>query len=270
VGQEVVLASTTYRFSAHPAALGVPFGQEGRSAVVYQLARDGGAFGAFKVFRSQFRTPPIAETASQLRAFAALDGLAVCDRTVLSPTEHATLLRAHPDYTFAVPMPWIAGRTWADVVLTRESLRPSDSRALACQLVSILASMEARGIAHCDLSAPNLVLDLERHSVSLVDVKDLYAPGLQPPAHLPAGSDGYAHGTAAEGVWGPQEDLFAGAVLIAELLGWCDERIRAAAMGERFFSPTEMQTDCERYGFCVPCWPNAGARRAPAGSRKPG
>jgi DNA-binding beta-propeller fold protein YncE len=246
-GEEVVIASTTYRFSAHPGAPGVPFGQEGRSAVVYQVAHTSGDLRAFKVFRSQFRTPRVAEGASQLRPFAALHGLAVCDRTVLTPYEHTTVLGAHPEYTYAVLMPWVAGRTWADVVLSRQALGSSDSRELAKSLVLILEAMEARGIAHCDLSAPNLVLDVQRHSVSLVDVEDLYAPGLQPPEHLPAGSDGYAHRTVSDGVWAPEGDRFAGAVLIAELLGWSDERVRAAAIGERFFARTELQSETERY-----------------------
>jgi sugar lactone lactonase YvrE len=246
-GELLTIASSTYRFSAHPAAPGVPFGQEGRSAVVYQLAQENGSFRAFKVFRTQYRTPRVARSANQLRPFAALQGLAVCDRMVLTPEEHARLLGARPDFKYAVLMPWITGRSWAEVVLAKQAISPDASRALARQLVLILAAMEARGIAHCDLSGPNLVLDLETHQVSLVDVEDLFAPGLQTPEQLPAGSDGYAHRTASDGLWGPHGDRFSGAVLIAELLGWCDGRVRAAAAGERFFSRDELQIDGERY-----------------------
>jgi sugar lactone lactonase YvrE len=258
VGEVLSVATATYRFSAHPAAPGVPYGQEGRSAVVYQLADDAGDLRAFKVFRNQFRTPRVAAGASQLQPFAVLPGLSVCQRTVLIPEEHAALLRARPDFTYAVVMPWIAGRTWSDVVLSKLTIAPQASWSLAQHLVQVLSTMEARGIAHCDLSAPNLVLDLESHSMNLVDVEDLYAPGLQPPEQLPAGSDGYAHRTATAGVWSPVGDRFSGAVLLAEILGWCDERVRAAAVGERFFARDELQIDSERYrilrGFLEERW----------------
>jgi tetratricopeptide (TPR) repeat protein len=36
-------------------------------------------------------------------------------------------------------------------------------------------------------------------------------------------------------------------VLLAEMLGWCDERVCQAAYEEQFFVPDEMQQDCERY-----------------------
>jgi WD40 repeat protein len=86
----------------------------------------------------------------------------------------------------------------------------------------------------------------------LVDVEGLYAPGLPRPEVLPSGSSGYAHRTAREGLWGPTADRFAGAVLLAEMLGWGDESVREACYGETYFDPAEMPSvaqasACDRY-----------------------
>jgi len=76
-------------------------------------------------------------------------------------------------------------------------------------------------------------------------VEQLCAPGVARPLALPAGSPGYAHRTAAAGLWQPEGDRFAGAVLLAELLGWCDEPVREAAWGESYFAPDELQGNGE-------------------------
>jgi hypothetical protein len=52
---------------------------------------------------------------------------------------------------------------------------------------------------------------------------------------------------AKQGLWGPNVDRFAGAVLLAEMLGWCNEQVREMAWGESYFHPEDMQQDTERY-----------------------
>jgi len=64
---------------------------------------------------------------------------------------------------------------------------------------------------------------------------------------LPGGSPGYAHRTAPDGLWSPDADRFAGAILLAEMLGQCDEQAHKAAWGENYFDPQEMQQDSERF-----------------------
>jgi hypothetical protein len=83
--------------------------------------------------------------------------------------------------------------------------------------------------------------------VALVDLEDLYGPDLAQPDKLPGGSPGYAHKTAPTGLWSADADRFAGAVLLAEMLGWCDARVCQAAFGETYFDPDEMQQESERY-----------------------
>jgi len=108
----------------------------------------------------------------------------------------------------------------------------------------LLAEMEERGLAHCDLSGPNLILTPEG-GVELVDLEEMYSPELVRPKALPGGSPGYAHKTAPDGLWRHEADRFAGAVLLAEILGWCDARARATAWGEGYFDPAVL---AERWG----------------------
>jgi len=42
VNQELTIDNVAYRMAEHPAAPGIPYGQEGRQAIVYQLAAQGG------------------------------------------------------------------------------------------------------------------------------------------------------------------------------------------------------------------------------------
>ena len=55
--QELVIGSITYRFTQHPQAPGMVYGQEGRRAVVFQLAGEDGSLYALKVFKPRFRLP---------------------------------------------------------------------------------------------------------------------------------------------------------------------------------------------------------------------
>jgi len=87
--------------------------------------------------------------------------------------------------------------------------------------------------------------------VELVDLEGLYAPGMTRPQELSSGSAGYAHKQAAGGLWGPEADRFAGAVLLAEMLGWCDPLVVQAAWGESYFDPAEMQQETPHYRTLV-------------------
>ena len=257
VNQELVIDGVTYRIAEHPAAPGIPYGQEGRAGIVYQLAAQDGEKRALKVFKARYRLPALVSLADKLAPFAGLPGLQVCQRTVLSARCHEELLRQHPDLNYAVLMPWIEGPTWMEILVEKQGLAPEQSLALARHLAQILAGMEECGLAHCDLSGPNVLLPGLSPSppgrgvggeglVALVDVEQLYGPGLEQPRALPGGSPGYAHRTAPEGLWGLEADRFAGAVLLGEVLGWCDQRVQEMAWGENYFDPQEMQQNTDR------------------------
>jgi hypothetical protein len=252
VDQTLLIDDIVYRIAEHPAAPDMPYGQEGRAAVVYQVVDETQTPWALKVFKPQYRVPALVQSSQQMASYAELPGLQVCRRTILTATSHRILLRQYLDLVYAVLMPWIEGPTWAEVFMTRTELSPEQSLTLAQSLAGILTMMEERGLAHCDLSGSNLIipyLAVEKlaamPNVALVDVEQLYAAGLQRPQNITSGSPGYGF-PLAEGVWQAEADRFAGAVLLAEMLTWCDERIRRTAWDESYFEPKQLQRPCER------------------------
>lgn len=254
---QLTIRNRKFTVCEHPAAPGIAYGQSGRRALVYHLRDESGRYYALKVFNQTFRTVEIEQSAKNLQNYAKLPGLGVCQRLVLNDVQDATLLQHYPDLRYAVLMPWVLGRTWQEVILMRIAFTPRESFQFANGLVNILAGMERAGLAHCDLSGANVLLPgLFNHQppVELVDVEEMYLPGAQQPARLPAGTPGYNHQTASSGLWGGEADRFSGAVLVAEMLGWFDPQIRAAALttpageaGEQFFPVSEMQTGCPRF-----------------------
>ncbi|HEV2123521.1 MAG TPA: hypothetical protein VGW38_12195, partial [Chloroflexota bacterium] len=193
VNDTLTVDGTVLRFTQHPAVTGMPYGQSGRKGTVYQVREEGGnrLLRAFKVFHRAFQEPRLAVGAQRLQSFASLPGLQVCARRVLAPETHPDLVAREPDLAYAVLMPWISGTTWQEIVVGRKPLKPEQSQALAQRFLHILATMEAQGVAHCDLSGPNVMLTIDAPggpAVQLVDVEDLYAPELPPPQKSPAGS----------------------------------------------------------------------------------
>jgi len=275
VDDELWIDGTSYRITEHPAIPGHPYAQEGRQGVVYQLV-SGDQRRALKMFKPMYRVPALVSLADRIACFAELPGLEVCSRTVLSATHHGELLQNYTELTYAVLMPWIDGPTWMNVVLLKQPLSHEQSLMLARALARALTTMEERNLAHCDLSGQNLLLpalagatahvmsrgllsaDLQRtfrggpacsrvDEVALVDLEGMYAPGLDHPRDIISGSAGYAHKTVGQGVWAPEADRFAGAVLLMEMLGWHDERVRSMAWGDSFFDVQEPQQFCERF-----------------------
>ena len=258
-GQELPVDGMVFVIAEHPAAPGMPYGQEGRQATVYQVVSASGERRALKVFKPRFRVPALVTLSQRLVPFATLPGLAVCRRTVLSARRSPDLLRQYPDLTYAVLMPWIHGPTWMEVLVGSRPFTPVQSVNLAHALAEVLAAMEERGLAHTDLSGPNVLLpsldsvqEQGLWAVELVDVEQMYGPGLERPEALPGGSSGYAHRSVSGGVWEATADRFAGGVLLSEMLAWCDDEVRRAAWGESYFDPNEMQRlESTRYRVLV-------------------
>lgn len=258
-GDEIIINGTAYTVGQHPAAPGLAYAQAGRQGIVYQLLPVNGEAHdakALKVFFPKFRIPAMVYQSEHMANYREVPGLQVCSRDVLTPERNGDLIAEYPDLLYAVVMPWIHGFTWFDVISDQRTLSRSESLMLAKALAAIGSSMEQRGLAHCDLSAPNVMLPFFSEvklpegsaAVELVDVEQIYSPKMDRPDVLLAGSPGYAaHRTVHSGLWSAYADRFAGAVIIAEMLGWSDQAIVAKAWGESYFDQHEMQTPCERY-----------------------
>ncbi|WP_431089308.1 hypothetical protein [Paenibacillus sp. 8b26] len=258
-GDELIINGTAYVIGRHPVAPGLAYAQAGRQGIVYQLNAKSGApheAKALKVFFPKFRIPAMVYQSEHMEAYGDIPGLQVCKRDVLTPERNGSLIAEQPDLLYAVLMPWIHGTTWFDCLTAQQQLKASDSLALARALAGIGSAMEQKGLAHCDLSAPNVMLPFFSEvelpegtsAVELVDVEQMYSTKMDRPDALLAGSPGYAaHRTVHSGLWSAYADRFAGAIIIGEMLGWSDRVVVDKAWGESYFDQHEMQTPCERY-----------------------
>ncbi len=258
VNNYIKINNQRYFFSEHPVAKGMPYGQTGRRATVYQVENETNEKHALKVFTKAFRSSNTASQGILIDKYSHLPGLLACKRFVLTPEYNSDLLTNYPDLKYSVLMPWVQGSTWQEIILSKKILNKSQSKNIALSFLNVLCSMEQEGIAHCDLSGPNLIINsglvdnkLNKNGIYLIDLEDLYSPDLPPPAKRPGGSAGYAHHSSKSGIWSSEADRFSGAVLLAEILGWCDPEIRAHAFGEQFFEAKELQTSCFRYELLV-------------------
>lgn len=239
-----------YRIASHPAMPKMPYGQEGKQAVVFKVEGEQGKAFALKVFKPRYRKPYLVTLAERMGAYAYLTGLEVCERKVINPIEHAPLLQKYPDLVYAVLMPWVEGPTWSEKLLGRKPLEEEESHYLARCFLKILISLEERGLSHGDISGMNVMLPYcaGGEGVSLVDVEQLYIPGMEfTPEILVGQSPGYSFPHASKSIWGPLADRFAGAVVLAEMLCYCEKEVVKASWGESYFSPDEMGQDTSRY-----------------------
>jgi hypothetical protein len=248
-GEELLLdldgADRRFRAMPHPQGNGFVHAAEGAKAVVYRVREEpSGAEHALKVMKARFREPSLAPRCAALDALKHLPGMRVCERRCLAPGTAPGALAAFPALQYAVLMPWIQGHSWFEVLSYGPAAAPRDaaaSRRLAASLARALAELEARGVAHCDLSAGNVIVDTAAGTAELVDVEDVYAPGVRRPAAVPLGTPGYQHRASGEGMWRADGDRFAGAVLLCEMLAWHHPAVRAVAAGESYFAAGEMQ-----------------------------
>ena len=244
-GAALDIEGKIYHIAEHPQAPDMPYGQEGRRAVVYQLLGEDGENYALKDFKQRFRIPGMVGVAEQLEPYINLAGLQACQRTVLTASHHRELLTEYPDLTYAVLMPWVEGPTWQELLLSEESYSSQLSLTTARSFAELMVSLEEKRLAHCDLSGPNLIIQTGNQP-GLVDLEEMYGPGFLEPESLPAGSPGYAHRSAPNGQWNATTDRFSGAILIAEMLCWFDPAVQEAAWGESYFAPKDMQSENQR------------------------
>lgn len=245
----ITIDNTVYHVAEHPALPGVPYIQRGARGFVIQLKSPGPERYALKYFKLKYRVPDLITIGRALKQYAELPGLRAAYRTVFTYQTHATLIQKYPALEYGVLMPWLPGTTWFDMLTRKRPLAPLASVKLAQQMARVLAGLESRGLAHCDIAGANVMIEQNLHRVELVDIEEMYGSSLPRPVEFPAGQEGYQHkASAVKGQWGADGDRFGGAVIIAEMLGWYDARLRENSADEHYFAAAEMQqADSPRY-----------------------
>lgn len=218
----------------------------GRTSRVYKLKDFKGNFHALKVLYPQFRNERIVKTSNLLKQYSQLPGLSISSRFVITSTNHPKIIERYPELEYSILMPWISGSIYINMLINREPF--NGNKIIALKLARLLADLESKNLAHCDLSPSNFIFNLENFDLELIGLDGLYEKSLPPPIYLPSGTPGYSHPSAkSEGQWCKEADRFSGALLISELLAWSFQNIRQLAYGETFFAPEEVGNYCERF-----------------------
>jgi hypothetical protein len=253
VGDQLKVDEQVLYFEPNPVSkmLSMAYAQEGRKGTVYQLLdRRSEQKYALKVFLPTYRNAEVSKSAQAFKRYQEYPGLRVCNRKVLTRVTHRNLIEAIPELEYAVLMPWIDGDTWRDIVFVKQAITPALSRNLASGMAMVLSELENFGLAHCDIAGTNTIVQTDPVKIELVDIEDMYARDLPPPSGLPAGTEGYAFKNGKNGsLWNPKGDRFAGAIILTEMLIWCDVDARRESSGEAFFSQGEFGKKSKRFNL---------------------
>jgi len=249
VGDSIQFEKKVYVFVENPNAPGMVHSSEGGFGYIYKMKDEKNEY-ALKQFKPDYRQPDVLGRTKQLSKFKDLGGMWVVDRLVVTPDSN--LVQKHQDLRYSIIMPWIRGKVWSNYLSKKIEVSPTQSISLAQTLVSILAELERRQSAHCDLSSGNLVIeDDDFRSVQLIDIEDMYSPEFEPPKYRLLGSPGYTPDwiqNEKQGTYCQEGDRFAGAVLLAEILCWHSPEIRQISYNESsYFDPREVGKACDRY-----------------------
>lgn len=262
VDQKINYRNETCLFMQHPSATeGTVLSETGRRAKVYPLLCDGKQKYALKVFHYKYRKPEIKQTVDQMQSLLTkyypdlfydgapinTHGLIVGRRGVINTKQDGNLISEFPPLEYAIMMPWVDGERWSNYVSNRIPISKTQSVLLAKNLCSVLADLESRGLAHCDISADNFIFTNDYSKVELVDIEEMFGPGLSKPSIPPGGTPGYTpEWVRAKGNWDKDADRYAAGVLLAEILGWQSQSVRTEKYGQTYFHASEIGTECKR------------------------
>lgn len=238
-GDRIEVEGHRYRFAPHPAAPRAVHALEASRATVFQVIADDGAHYALKVFKQRFRVPSLVQVTGRLLPLRSLPGLFAAERRIITaPPPHL------PDLLYAVFIPWMHGPTWSDILVRARggsTLGLDEAVRLCDRFLLIVEMLQSRGIAHTDLSPANVVFDVARLDVQLVDLEDLHMAGATQPGAPSRGSRGYQH-PGGETCWHADGDRYSSAILAAEILLSADARSMGLATDDYCFGPNSAST----------------------------
>jgi len=253
LGRDLPLADGCYRVlpeTAFEVAEEMAFARQGRKARVFKLAGPDGSTYALKTFYPRFSLPEYAALTPAIAAFGDIPGLRTCQRRLIEPTEAADI--GEPGLAYAVLMPWIEGVSWAGVIEGRDPMSAHACLDLASRAASVLAELEARGLAHADVSSTNVVITNSPASpaIELIDVEDMYHESFGSLPYVPDGSPGYAHPrNQGRGCRNRYGDRFAGGILFTEMVVWSEATVREASADVSVFEPAELCRGGTKYSL---------------------
>lgn len=251
-GMFLQIGETYFEFLPHPlfrSERDAVFRLEGSTAFIYKILDiNTNELYALKVFKPTFRHKTIAAVNASLAHYTDIPALQGERRLCITKTTHQELTRAYPELEYAILMPWISAPTWAGLLLNSQfssTYTSQQALSLARAAAGTFQSLENHGLAHADIAGDNLVPILDRLQIQLLDLENVYIPGIVPPEKKSQGTPGYQHKQPGpHGQWCPEGDRFAGAILLTEMLTWWNPRVRAcvAEEVESLFQPYELQT----------------------------
>ncbi|MBX3037145.1 MAG: protein kinase [Anaerolineales bacterium] len=246
-GYIIEINGSKYEVCNHPEANHLAFGIEQGEAIVYQIKNLSHEYFALKIFKSDYPKDNIIQKTTELKKFSKLNGLSVCNRTCLTESNSRSI-RQHPELKNSILMPWIKGETWSSIIQKKFEFKKSHSLGFAKKLSDVMYNLEKHNLAHCDISDGNVILDIENGGyVELIDIEHLYYKNSNKPEHLPAGSNGYAHKEAKQGLWSETSDRFALAILLTEIICWHNKDFRDSVVNENIFPQDFIHASCEQY-----------------------
>jgi hypothetical protein len=237
--EEIVLFGERYVVQSHPSISHLPFSSEGRRALVCQLKNHKGEYYALKVFKKKYRDHILVSSASLLLGVEGFEGMRAARRRIVMPGD--PIVKSYSNLEYAMLMPWVFGATWFDILqrAAKDGFRlpRTDAIHLCQRFLKVLDGLEAAGIAHTDISAGNVAVDLKALDVQLLDLEDLFITGVVAPPHQNAGSKGYRHHTCDLGktCWCPEGDRYAAAIMAAEILILADAQLAGKVTEDGFF-----------------------------------
>lgn len=222
---------------------GFIYAEVGKAAKVYRVQTGNDLF-ALKDFYELAQNSSIIKNTQAIKQYKDVSGLSVANRSIHTFSQ--------PETSTVMLMPWMKGSAWFSYVDEEVPISISNSLKLAKNFAGVLVGLEEQGLAHCDISGKNIFFSRNYEQVELVDIEEMYAPGLLPPPDnfFPAGTPGYTPDWIRKhGAWEDKADRYAGGIVLAEMLAWYSSEVRQLnSSDDSFFSIEEVGINrSERY-----------------------